>query len=276
MSSLNLIKLIQDYLDAEILLDRSKSAGTESETHAQRLLHMRNRLENYIDTAPADVRVQTLGQRVIAYLAAVDAFDAARATGGDVSSTSRRLYVADGDLQEALYLSVRWAATQPDRAACRILVAIKDEPASDRALYTAVHMAERAATQLKLLHVLTGTEQSGVTPPFGGLDVSYAWRSAANFLARKRNELPAGMECETLVRQGEPAQEIVSAARRWGADFIVMGLHGVGRAAMHGSADRVQAVLPRATCPVIVVGQSAHAAMSADWHAEETADLLRA
>lgn len=258
MSCLNLIKLIQDYLDAENLLDRTHATAADWDAQSQRLLHLRHRLENYIDTAPADESVQSLGRRVMAYIAAVDAFEAARMTGGDVSTTSGRLYVADGDLQDALYRSVRQAATRLTRAACRILVAIKDEPASDRALYTAVHMAERSPTQLKLLHVITDTEDASVSPPFGGLNVSHAWRSAAQFLARKRGELPGDIDCETLVRQGEPAREIVSAARRWGADFIVMGQHRAGR------TDAVQAVLPRATCPVIVVGQNARAIETSD------------
>ncbi len=63
----------------------------------------------------------------------------------------------------------------------------------------------------------------------------------------------AGVTCETLALDGQPAAEICGAATRTQARLVVIGAHGWGRLGrmIHGSVST--AVLHDAPCPVLVV-----------------------
>lgn len=253
MSSQHLVRLIQDYLDAEMLLGRSGPLTRAVQEH--RWADTRHRVEDYISTAPHDDADRPLAQAAEAYLEAVSAYDEARVAGTVSMPSSQLLYEADGDLQDALYQSVRGYGSQPVNHVRRILVAVNDDTLSQRVLYTAVHLAEGLPATLRLLHVIDEIEAS-VTPHGTGLiDGLQGARDAAALLAHQRAEVPDDISCDTLVRSGNPTLEIVSAARRWGADFIVMGLHAGGRLTSTPSADQLVGVLALAPCPVIVVGR---------------------
>lgn len=61
------------------------------------------------------------------------------------------------------------------------------------------------------------------------------------------------LRVETKVVEGDPAYEIVSAAKEIGADLVVMGTHGrtgLGRLIMGSVAEQV---LRKAPCPVLTV-----------------------
>lgn len=61
------------------------------------------------------------------------------------------------------------------------------------------------------------------------------------------------LRVETKVIEGDPAYEIVSAAKEMGANLIVMGTHGrtgLGRLIMGSVAEQV---LRKASCPVLTV-----------------------
>ena len=72
------------------------------------------------------------------------------------------------------------------------------------------------------------------------------------------------MNIERVLREGNPAEEIVRLAGERGCDLIVMGTHGrrrLGRLLMGSVAEQV---LRRAPCPVLTVkGEPAEAALAA-------------
>ena len=66
--------------------------------------------------------------------------------------------------------------------------------------------------------------------------------------------LPArGVDCESHVRFGLPADEIIAAAAELGAERLVMGSHGHGAIYHLFTGSVVTGVLKRSGCPVLVV-----------------------
>jgi nucleotide-binding universal stress UspA family protein len=234
-----------------MLYDRLDGEERIHQAQQQRVVDSRRRLEQYLSTTPHDESEIILAQRANEYLAAVRDFETARQQGDEITLCARRLYRCDAELQDALYRTVRGLGTRQPSRTKRILVAIKDQDSSDRVLYSAIHLAENLGARLKLLHVIPEPSPKNGHPS----DIAADAQSAADMLGRKQVEVPSDIASEVLVRRGDPATEIVSAARRWAADFIVMGIHGCGRANPHLTADHVQNVLPLASCPVIIVGQ---------------------
>jgi nucleotide-binding universal stress UspA family protein len=62
-----------------------------------------------------------------------------------------------------------------------------------------------------------------------------------------------GAKCESSVRFGLPADEILSAAAEHGADLLVMGSHGHGALYHLFTGSVVTGVLKRTPCPVLVI-----------------------
>jgi nucleotide-binding universal stress UspA family protein len=138
----------------------------------------------------------------------------------------------------------------------KILLAVDDGPTSEWAREEAVVLACDLGARLAVLHVI----DTGFSFP---ADWNYA---EDEVLARKRREgddllrhtaarilAELGTRAEALLREGEPASQIVDAARDWGADMIVMGCHARGRLGdlLQGSTTR--AVVRDAPCPVLIV-----------------------
>ncbi len=73
--------------------------------------------------------------------------------------------------------------------------------------------------------------------------------------ARALSEVPKGVKVEEHVEFGDPADEILAAAEKYGADLIVVGSRGLGEYAelLLGSVSRK--VLHLAKVPVMVVHQ---------------------
>jgi nucleotide-binding universal stress UspA family protein len=62
-----------------------------------------------------------------------------------------------------------------------------------------------------------------------------------------------GAKCESAVRFGLPADEILTAAAEHGAHLLVMGSHGHGALYHLFTGSVVTGVLKRTPCPVLVV-----------------------
>ena len=62
-----------------------------------------------------------------------------------------------------------------------------------------------------------------------------------------------GLQVSTLVAEGHPARSIVAQAEAWGADFILLGSHGVGPIGRFLLGSTVTAVLHHAPCAVELV-----------------------
>ena len=69
--------------------------------------------------------------------------------------------------------------------------------------------------------------------------------------------MAAGLQAESILRVGNPFEEIVNAARELGVDLIVIGSHGyrgLERLLLGSTAERV---VQYAKCPVLVVKDAA-------------------
>jgi nucleotide-binding universal stress UspA family protein len=89
-------------------------------------------------------------------------------------------------------------------------------------------------------------------------DVEKLRADAEAYLARVAGELRAkGVRVTTMVRRGEPAEEILAAARDADADLIAMTTHGRSGLSRLLFGSIAAAVLSRAEIPVFLMRQSA-------------------
>lgn len=114
-------------------------------------------------------------------------------------------------------------------------------------------LAMQQGARLVVVHVLplpaaVGFEGVAIMPP-----------APADFKEvieeRLRTTCPAdrNVPANYFVEEGIPADTILSVAKKWNADMIVMGTHGrtgLGRLLMGSTAEQV---MRRATCPVLTV-----------------------
>jgi nucleotide-binding universal stress UspA family protein len=137
----------------------------------------------------------------------------------------------------------------------RILVALDNREASQRAAEMAAGLAAVTGAHVALLHVIDVTRVYDAELGFAGEMLSSELRSAAeDLLDRYHAAFPSGIRVERLTRDGDPPAEIVKAADQWGADLIIVGSHGHGRLARLLLESTAESVLRGAHCPVLSVG----------------------
>jgi nucleotide-binding universal stress UspA family protein len=134
----------------------------------------------------------------------------------------------------------------------RILVGVDGSTYSLAAVRTAAELAaEGGAESVTLINVIpVATSLKGSMLVAAPPEDIEAWEL---FDQPKRVLKDAGVEPKLLLREGDPANEIVSAARDGGYDLIVVGHRGLSpiRAFLLGSvSDRV---VMHAPCSVLVV-----------------------
>jgi nucleotide-binding universal stress UspA family protein len=149
------------------------------------------------------------------------------------------------------------ATNLPDGAPTRILVPTDSSDSNREVLVAARDLAARFNALVIPLHVFDplyyGRVQLATAPRDGGADREYTM-SAEAWLDERVAE--AGFDPQRTsprVAIGSPSYEIMAAAQREQAQFIVMGSRGsgsIGRALL-GSVAR--SVLRGATCPVLVL-----------------------
>ena len=138
----------------------------------------------------------------------------------------------------------------------RILVAVDESEPAKFAVEAAASLAHKTGARVKFVHVLNPVP--GFAPEFAFTeDTQFSLlRAEAEWLLRKaQKRLGKGVQSHFDIRYGEPAKEILDAAKKWGADTIVMGTHGRGRLSNFLMGSTAQAVAQRAHCPVSLVGQ---------------------
>ncbi len=133
--------------------------------------------------------------------------------------------------------------------------------AAERAQAQAVELAGRLRGEVVLLHVCVKAPlyNEGL---FGTADVDRVYQAqrewAEGELTKRVATLrEAGLGARWIVRSGMPAEEIVDAAAKEGADMIVIGTHGrsgLPRLILGSVAERV---IRQAPCPVLSVRDSA-------------------
>ena len=122
---------------------------------------------------------------------------------------------------------------------------------ADAAVKHAAEIARRFGAKLILLSAF----QSGKGSPTRG-DVELQWESSSatrvrTILERTEEDLRrAGIECETRVDEGDPAEVLVKLAAECAADLLVIGNKGMKRRVL-GSVPNT--VTHKAECAVLVV-----------------------
>ena len=114
-------------------------------------------------------------------------------------------------------------------------------------------------TEVKLLHVSKGpvTDRQEQVDALPAKVRSHLYASKCDALDKALAQFSSGerpdLSVDAEVLPGAPARVIVAEAERWGADLVVVGAHGMGRAerVLLGSVSRQ--VASKATCSVEIV-----------------------
>jgi nucleotide-binding universal stress UspA family protein len=126
------------------------------------------------------------------------------------------------------------------------------------ALEAAINIAKPLRAQVAIVYVLEPLPAPNLEIAYDMTPAWEEWRAAAK-------EMVTGFEREispdalafAVLREGNAATEIVSAAKDFDADLIVMGIHRRGALARFFMGSVSQAVLKAAHCPVMLVTDNA-------------------
>jgi nucleotide-binding universal stress UspA family protein len=135
-----------------------------------------------------------------------------------------------------------------------ILVAIDGSTHSAAAAREAIDIATRDGARLTLIHVMGRPHAPFIAGPYMPPPLpAFSASDAEAMLDELAATVPEGTPVHTIVRDGNPADEILKRAEGSQHDLIVMGSRGHGGAAslLLGSVSR--SVVHRSTVPVIVV-----------------------
>lgn len=123
---------------------------------------------------------------------------------------------------------------------------------AEEAVGEAAEVARRFGARLVLLSAFEDSNR----PPGAGEDIELQWTVSSSarvrsILERAEAELgESGIECETRVDAGDPAEVLVRLASECGADLLVIGNRGMQRRVL-GSVPNT--VTHKAPCSVLVV-----------------------
>lgn len=137
-----------------------------------------------------------------------------------------------------------------------VLIGTSLEEESDRVVRTGMAVARAAGARVVLVYA------SPEAPRFAGPEAGWGEEFSAEMSARGREMLTRQMERLGLVASevggaevvaGEPHRVLVDAARKRGADLIVVGATGSGPFAAELLGSTADRVLRKASCPVLLV-----------------------
>lgn len=136
----------------------------------------------------------------------------------------------------------------------RILVALDDTPAAAFVLRHVIPYAVEQRSQLTLLTVVpnppAAVAAAGVSPQRIAQEME---RQADANLRQTAATLPHDLSVTTILRHGDPAEEILGLIREQPVDLICMGARGQGRVAGALLGSVSTAVLHHSPVPVIVL-----------------------
>ena len=143
----------------------------------------------------------------------------------------------------------------------RFLVPVDFSDQSKKTIQYAIRLAALTGASVRILHVFHMPDYPAAF--YQGLYVEHeavkihvetAKREALTQLSLIADQIHAnGLEADSILRDGNPYEEIVNAAKELSVDLIVIGSHGnsgLGRLLLGNTTDRV---LQYAPCPVLVV-----------------------
>ena len=135
----------------------------------------------------------------------------------------------------------------------RILIAISEREPAGREVAVGAELATALGARVALVHVV---ETSLAATPEAGLPAAELLadlqRTGQAFLRATRARLPAGLAAEEFLREGKPADEILTVARQWGADLIIIGVQhhtALGQLLHH----TVETIVRQARCAILTV-----------------------
>lgn len=140
----------------------------------------------------------------------------------------------------------------------RVLYASDFSAASRRALTTAIAIANALDATLTIVYVMAPLVATVPEQYLDAVTLDQLNKQARQWSARQLNRLAdtarrAGVRARTLLREGDPVDQIVRASRSARADLIVVGTHGrrgLPKFFLGSVAERVVAMAP---CPVVTV-----------------------
>jgi len=132
----------------------------------------------------------------------------------------------------------------------KVLVPVDFSDAQGRLIEAAEAEAKIRGASLFLLHVI---EPAAEVAGFETDPEMMRLRIGQDLEAEQRIVEVRGVKCESAVRFGLPADEILSAAAEHHTDLLVMGSHGHGALYHLFTGSVVTGVLKRTPCPVLVV-----------------------
>jgi nucleotide-binding universal stress UspA family protein len=144
-------------------------------------------------------------------------------------------------------------------SAQHFLVPVDFSPCSDETLAYAIMLATQLQARLTLLHVLPELALGVGPPPPAALPALVTYLH--DLEAKVQQELDAhltqvqeaGLQGDTVLVHGVPSQGILDTARDQHVDLIIMGTHGRTRAHQMLIGSVAQQVVPRASCPILLL-----------------------
>ena len=134
----------------------------------------------------------------------------------------------------------------------RILCPIDFDEHSGRALAQAQDLAQRHGAELRLLHVFPSRPQS-IPMPLAGAAAQTDAATGTRLGAMAETIRERGVQCEVATAHGDPALQILQAARDGAADLIVMATHGRKGVARVVLGSVTEAVLHATPCPLLTI-----------------------
>jgi len=143
----------------------------------------------------------------------------------------------------------------------RILVAIDDEPCSEKAIQYAQEMAQVFGASIALVTVIPPTSPAnfGADPLLGQQPIivpevsEMEQDNAQKYLEKISREFIGSGEVYLFNRIGAIKEEILAAAHEWSADLIIMGSNGRTGFDHFISGSVSESVIRKSTCPVMVI-----------------------
>jgi nucleotide-binding universal stress UspA family protein len=136
-----------------------------------------------------------------------------------------------------------------------LMVAVDGSEQSMWAVQVACGLAGPLRADVVLVHVMNTDAAAAST------EVALTERELLAVLRRRADgifeaadaRLAPGMNVHRVLREGNPAKEVVASAAEWKANLLVIGTHARGRVASFLLGSTAEAVIRTAPCPVITV-----------------------
>lgn len=140
----------------------------------------------------------------------------------------------------------------------RVLCAVDFSPSANRALTYALSVADRAAGQLAVLHVLEMPEVPEEMPECPDYDVDEYWRGYRETSCRRLEEqIPASLRArcsiDVVMAPGASYKEILRNASDGHHDLVVVGTQGRGAVDRLFVGSTAEQIVRAAECPVMTV-----------------------